>query len=74
MSTAHHLQAATQKRRDELERKLNMPPKTQEEMNSKFRLWEIQGISREEQDRLALNLSGKRFDASVMVLEVAVHS
>jgi hypothetical protein len=29
-----------------------MPPRSQEEMNSKFDLWDIQGISREEQDWL----------------------
>ncbi|KAK0631004.1 hypothetical protein B0T17DRAFT_237366 [Bombardia bombarda] len=44
--------AAAQKREIESEERLNTPPKNQEEMNSKFRLWDIQGISREEQDRL----------------------
>ncbi|KAK0628686.1 hypothetical protein B0T17DRAFT_614569 [Bombardia bombarda] len=44
--------AATQKRRDEFGRQFNMPPRSQEEMNSKFDLWDHSGISREEQDRL----------------------
>ncbi|KAH8746081.1 hypothetical protein F5883DRAFT_585880 [Diaporthe sp. PMI_573] len=43
---------AAHKREIESEERLNTPPKNQEEMNSKFHLWDIQGISREEQDRL----------------------
>ncbi|KAK4145003.1 uncharacterized protein C8A04DRAFT_36136 [Dichotomopilus funicola] len=45
--------AKAQKRGPELERELNTPPKTQEEMNLRFRLCDLQKISREEQDRLA---------------------
>ncbi|KAH6630540.1 hypothetical protein B0J18DRAFT_488317 [Chaetomium sp. MPI-SDFR-AT-0129] len=44
--------AVIRKRENELERKLNRPPKTQEEMISKIRHWETHEISREEQDRL----------------------
>ncbi|KXX78216.1 hypothetical protein MMYC01_205056, partial [Madurella mycetomatis] len=43
------IDAAIQKTLKEWEERLNTPPKNQEEMDLRFRFWDFQGISREEQ-------------------------